>query len=70
MNDGVDFVLANDLSHQVLIAGVADDERHAFGDCPVEVGRQIVKYDDALAGIGQLMHHVTADIASAASYKD
>jgi hypothetical protein len=30
-------------------------------------GRQIVKHDNAFAGIGQFMNHVTADIASAAS---
>jgi hypothetical protein len=59
-----------DLSHQVLITGVADDKRYALSDSPVEASRQIVKYDDALAGIGQFMDHVTADIACAASYKD
>ena len=35
MDDGVDFVLANDLCHQVLIAGLADDERHALGNRPI-----------------------------------
>ena len=70
MDDGVDFVLPHELSYQVLITGVTDDEWHAFGDSPVEASRQIVKYDDAFAGVGQLIHHVTADIAGAASYKD
>ena len=65
-----DPVLADDLTHQILIAGVADDKRHVLGDGPVEAGRQIVKYDDAFASIGQLIHHMTADIAGAAGYKD
>ncbi len=63
-------MLPNELSYQVLITGVTDDEWHAFGDSPVEASLQIVKYDDAFAGVGQFMDHVTADIASAASYKD
>jgi hypothetical protein len=70
MYDGVDFVVANDLSHQVLITGVADDKGYALSDGPVEAGRQIIKYDDVFSGIGQFIDHVTADISSAASYKD
>ena len=48
---------------QRLIADIADDERHAARDCGAEAGRQIVEHDHALAGIGQEMHHMTADIA-------
>jgi hypothetical protein len=70
MDDGINFVLPNDLSHQVLITGVADDKRYARGDCPVEPCRQIVKYDDTFAVIGEFVDHVTADIAGAAAYKD
>jgi hypothetical protein len=63
-------VLSNDLSHQVLIARVADDKWYALGNRPIETSRQIVKNDDAFVGIGQLMDHVTADIAGATGYKD
>ena len=69
MDNRVDLVLANDLSHQVLIAGVADNKRYALRDGPVKARRQIVKYNWAFACIVQFMHHVAADIASAASYK-
>ena len=46
------------------------DERHALANGPVEAGRQVIKYDYAFASIGQVMDHVTADITSAAGYKD
>ena len=55
---------------QRLVAGLADDERHALGDRPVEAGRQIVEHDHALAGIGELVDHVAADIAGAAGDQD
>ena len=38
MDDGVDFVVANNLSHQVLVTDVANDKRHAFRDGPLEAG--------------------------------
>ena len=44
-------VLADDARDQRLVAGLADDERHALGDGPVETRRQVVEHDDALAGI-------------------
>ena len=65
MDDRVDLVLADDLSHQVLIAGVADNKRYALRDGPVKARRQIVKYNWEFAGIVQFMDHVAADIASA-----
>src|SRR6202043_237047 len=66
MDDGVDAVLADQPPHQRLVAGLADDQRHALGDRPVEARRQIVEHDHALAGIGELVDHVAADIAGAA----
>jgi len=70
MDDRVDLVLADDLIHQVLIAGITDRERHVLGDGPVKACRQIIKYDYPFAGIDPFVDHVTADIASAAGYKD
>ncbi len=58
------------LRDQRLIAGLADDERHAFGHRPVEAGREVVEHDHALAGIDQRVHHVAADIAGAAGDQD
>ena len=66
MDDRLDVMLADELRHQRLVAGLADDERHAFGDRPAMAGGQIVEHDDAFAGIGQFQHHLAADIAGAA----
>src|SRR6202040_1683463 len=70
MDDGVDAMLADQPRHQRLIAGLADDQRPPLGDRPVEARRQIVEHDHALAGIGELVDHVAADIAGAARDQD
>ena len=70
MDDGVDAMVANDARDQRLVAGFADDQRHALGDGPVVARRQIVEHNHALAGIGELMDHVAADIAGAACDQD
>jgi len=70
MDDRINVVLSDDLSHQVLIGGVAEDKWHVLGDGPVKASRQIVEYNDLFAGIGQLKDHVTADVAGTASYQD
>ena len=62
--------LADETGDQRLVAGLADDERHALGNGPVEAGGQIVEHDDALAGVDQRMDHVAADIAGAAGDQD
>ena len=51
VDDRVDAVLADQLRDQRLIAGLADDERHAVGNRPAMSGREIVEHDDALAGV-------------------
>ncbi len=70
MNDGVDAIVADDAADQRLIAGLADDQRHILGDGPLEAGREIVEHDNRLAGVDQLIDHVAADIAGAASDQD
>ena len=70
VDDGVDAVVADDARHQRLVAGFADDQRHAGGDGPVEAGGEVVEHDDSLAGVDQLMNHVAADIATAARDQD
>ena len=55
---------------QRLVAGLADDQRHALGDRPVEAGREIVEHDDALARRDQRIDHVAADVAGAAGDQD
>ena len=54
---------------EVLVAGIADEQRHAFGQEGGESGRQIVDHDDALAGIRQRVNHMTSDIAGATGDK-
>ena len=70
VDDGVDAVLADEPRHQRLIAGLADDERHARRHSPAMPGRKIVEDDDAFAGVDQIMHHLAADIARAAGDQD
>ncbi len=59
------FVLGDHARDEVFIAGVADEQRHAFRQEGGESGGQIVDHDDAFAGIHQRMNHVTSDIAGA-----
>src|SRR5215472_7821032 len=66
MDDRVDAALGDDRGDERLIASIADDERRAFGDRPIETGREIVENDDLFAGIDQLVHHMASDIAGAA----
>ena len=51
---------------EVLVAGIADEQRHALGQEGGKSGGQIVDHDDAFAGFRQRMNHVTSDIAGAA----
>ena len=52
-------------SDEIFIAGVADEQRHAFGQEDGKSGGQIVDHDDAFAGVHQRMNHMTSDIAGA-----
>jgi hypothetical protein len=65
MNDALDAVLGDHACDEVFIAGVADEQRHAFRQEGGESGGQIVDHDDAFAGLRQRMNHVTSDIAGA-----
>ena len=51
---------------QVLVSGVADEQRNAFGQGCGKAGRQIVDHDNAFAGFRQRQNHMTSDIACAA----
>ena len=70
MDDRIDPVLLDETLDQRLIAAVADDERHARGNGPVESGGKVVEHDDALAGIDEVEHHVATDIAGSAGDED
>src|SRR5262249_57805417 len=66
VDDGVDPVFADQAGDEGLVAAVAGDQGRAFSDRPGEPGREIVEDDDALAGIAELEHHMTAAIAGSA----
>ena len=71
VDDRLDAVLADDFGHQRLVAALADDQAaRRFANRPVKAGRKIVEHDNALAGIGQRVHHVAADIAGSAGDQD
>src|SRR5262245_54129946 len=38
--------------------------------CPIETGREVVEYHDALARVDERMNHVTSDIAGATGDQD
>ena len=65
MNDALDAVLGDHALDEVFVAGVADEQRHAFGQEGGKSGGQVVDHDDAFAGFRQRMNHVTSDIAGA-----
>ena len=58
-------VLGDHALDEVFVAGVADEQRHAFGQEGGKSGGQIVDHDDAFAGFHQRMNHMTSDIAGA-----
>ena len=49
-----------------MIAGVANEQRHALRQIGGETGGEIVDHDDVLAGFRQRQDRVTSDIAGAA----
>ena len=69
MNDALDVVRCNHALDEVLVAGVADEQRHAFRHERGKSGRQIVDHDDAFSGFRQRKNRVTSDIAGAAGDK-
>ena len=69
MDDAFDVVRRDHALDQVLVGGIADEQRHAFGQEGGKAGGQVVDHDDAFAGFHQRMNHVTSDIAGAAGDK-
>ena len=70
MDDGLDAVFLDDLGDEVLIAGLADDQRYAAGDRPIEAGGQVVEHDRAIARRDQRVDHMTSNVARAAGDQD
>ena len=68
MGDGVDAVGLQGAQHQLVIADIADHERHALRHRPAEAGRQIVENHGPVARIEQGQNHMAADIARAAGH--
>ena len=69
MDDALDAMLGDHALDQVLVAGIADEQRHTFGEEIGKAGGQVVDHDDAFAGFRQRMDHMTADIAGATGDK-
>ena len=68
MNDAFDAVRRDHAFDQVLVGGVADEQRNAFGQERGKAGRQVVDHDDAFAGFHQRLNHMTPDIAGPAGH--
>jgi hypothetical protein len=69
MDDAFDPMLGDHALDEVLVAGIADEQRHAFGHELGKSGGQIVDHDNILAGFRQRLNHVTSDIPGAACHK-
>ena len=70
MDDRLDVVLGEKLGHEILVAEIADDQRHLIRHGGPEAGRQIVEDDDLLARRDEFEHRMAADIAGAARDED
>ena len=69
MNDAFDAVRGDHALDEILVAGIADEQRNALGQELGEAGGQVVDHDDAFAGFHQRLNRVTSDIAGAAGDK-
>jgi hypothetical protein len=56
--------------HARWVAAIADGERRARRDRPIEAGGEIVEQHDALSGIDERVNHVATNIAGAADDQD
>src|SRR5262245_18145964 len=65
MDNGSDTVVRDDVINQGSVACAAGDKWHRCRSKKAESCRQIIEDDHRLARIGELMHHVAADIAGA-----
>src|SRR3954454_4181027 len=66
MDDRLDMVLGEKLGHRILVAEIAEDQRHVVRHGGAEAGREIVKHDHLLAGGEKFEHRVAADGTGAA----
>ncbi len=69
MNDAFHAVRGDHALDEILVAGIADEQRNALGQELGEAGGQVVDHDDAFAGFRQRLNHVTSDVAGTAGNK-
>src|SRR5258708_10793092 len=69
MNDAFHAVCRDHAFDEVLIRGLAEEQRNTLGKVRGKAGRQVVDYENGFASLHQRMSHVTSDIAGAAGDK-
>ena len=69
MDDAFDAVRGDHALDKIFVGGIADEQRHAFGQECGKPGGQVVDHDNAFAGFRQRANHVTSDVAGAAGDK-
>ena len=69
MDDAFDAMRGDHALDEIFIGGIADEQRHAFGQECGKPGGQVVDHDDAFAGLRQRANHVASDVAGAAGDK-
>src|ERR1700754_4402014 len=69
MHDAVDAVLRNHALDEAFVAGIADEQRHAFRHRGGEAGGEVVDHDDGLVRVDERANHMAADIAGTAGDK-
>ena len=68
MDDGLDAMLLDHTLDQVLVGGIADEQRHALRDKRREAGGEIVDHHHALTGLMKRANGVASDIAGPAGH--
>ena len=67
VHDGVHLVLPHDASDQFGVGHVAHNQ---FPEHRVrEAGRQVIEHNDSLAGLIELAHDMTSDVAGSACHQ-
>src|SRR3979490_785940 len=69
MNDAFHAVRRDDALDEVLVRGVADEQRPPLGQRGRKSRGEVVDHDNAFTSFHQRLNHVTSDIAGAAGYK-
>jgi hypothetical protein len=70
MGDGVNLMFGENCVHERRVANIAENEFGSLRNRPTKSCRKIIENDNFFAGIEEGQHHMAADIACSACYKN